>query len=192
MNLGPKSEHPNSESIYGMAIFPILFGLFASVSPTTSAIGFWLLGLYIFLCSIIALFGKKKELHYYVPPRVIYMIIQIDVAAICIIVLYWRSVSRNLFLLLSLTFLMVIVAYIGSRFSKIINQELRAPKTGIGKGIYAFGSVGAGIAGISGYVIGQGSPSAVIISILYVFMLAIVLMFHAQWLFIKEPYWRPE
>lgn len=191
MDLGPKDRHPLASNTYEAIVMPIIFGLCAVITPTFTVTGLGILVVYVLLSSLYIRYAKKRNLHEYVRWRVIHNAVHVNAAVLFAMSILWRYAGGFIWLVVVFVILQVLSAIIGFRFRKTINQEIRSPKKRWGRLLATVGGIGGGGAALLAYILTPNLP-ILMLSLMYMGLLFVVAVFHAQWLFTEKPNWQPE
>lgn len=174
-----RSKKEETHGIYQAIALPIFFLFLAGFVPETSLWIAALSGVYCALSILFVFISKAKGWHRSQKFRTLWVLIQLDTTAIFTAVLTARLMENSIgvFLLVTGIFLLGILA--GHRYSRRILDELHKPKTLLGKLLIAFGSLGAGLAGLLSYWFSQFVPGVAVVSFICACILLVLVIIHA-------------
>lgn len=113
--------------------------------------------------------------------KVKFGMVQLDVGTIFAAVYIVRLLHGNLLHVLVLVIFHFFIIFLAHNNKNRILEELKNPKTMIGKVLALVGFVGGGIAGIFSFLMARYFDIIFVCSFIYSGLLLVVLIFHASW-----------
>ncbi len=179
MDSGSKFKKEETYGIYKAIALPIFFLFLASFVPETSLRIAVFSGIFCALLILFVFISKAKKWHRSLKFRTLWVLIQLDTAAILTAIVIARMLDGSVSVFLLVTGIFLLGIFAGHRYSRRILDELKKPETLLGKLLIAFGSLGGGLAGLLSYWFSQFVSGVAIASFICACMLLVIVIVHA-------------